>query len=86
LLEPSLSQEIELQAVNRVHRLGQTKECQFLSYVAMGTVDERVTKLRTLKGQPRVIGESAPAGGGNEHMPHHTSFRILFGADENNFS
>jgi superfamily II DNA or RNA helicase len=85
LLEPALSQEVELQAVNRVHRLGQTKECLFLSYVAMGTVDERVTRLRTMKGQPRVIGEAAPAGGGNEQMPHHTSFRILFGANESDY-
>lgn len=80
LLEPSLSQETELQAVDRVRRIGQTRPTKILTYVAMGTVDERVTKMRIMKGQAAAIGMPAPKDG-NEIISHATSYRMLFGVE-----
>lgn len=52
LVEPLVHSAVELQAVGRVHRIGQTKEtCVFQYYVA-NTVDQRVAELRGVSWYP----------------------------------
>lgn len=62
LFEAGLDMAIELQAVNRIHRIGQTRQVETLTYVAEGTIDERMTDVRKRRGQPRVVGESIQPG------------------------
>jgi hypothetical protein len=78
LLEPSLSQEIERQACDRVHRIGQTRQVTILTYIAKGTIDERIAELRRMRGQAPAIGEHAPPSG-YESLSHITVYRQLFG-------
>ncbi|OWZ23211.1 hypothetical protein PHMEG_0001924 [Phytophthora megakarya] len=45
LIEPLLSASIEAQAVNRVHRLGQTRETRVHRFIVQGSVEERIFRL-----------------------------------------
>lgn len=42
LLEPSFSAAIEAQAINRIHRIGQTKPCFVHRLVTRGTIEEQI--------------------------------------------
>eukprot|EP01083_Nonionella_stella_P187566 689472_1 len=46
LLEPSLNEAIELQAIDRVHRVGQTKPTFVHRYFMKGTVEENILRQR----------------------------------------
>jgi hypothetical protein len=46
LVEPLLDRGVEAQAINRVHRLGQTKETWVHHFIVRGTVEERILSLR----------------------------------------
>ncbi|GMF10218.1 unnamed protein product [Phytophthora lilii] len=45
LIEPFLSSSIEAQAVNRVHRLGQTQRTRVHRFIVQNTVEERIYRL-----------------------------------------
>ncbi|KAI9985703.1 hypothetical protein PInf_005102 [Phytophthora infestans] len=45
LIEPLLSSSIEAQAVNRVHRLGQTRQTRVHRFIVQGSVEERIFRL-----------------------------------------
>ncbi|KAG6959234.1 hypothetical protein JG687_00008927 [Phytophthora cactorum] len=45
LIEPLLSTSIEAQAVNRVHRLGQTRQTRVHRFIVQGSVEERIFRL-----------------------------------------
>jgi len=45
LLEPLLDTGLELQAINRVHRIGQTKQTEVHRLVCKGTVEEKIHQL-----------------------------------------
>ena len=49
LVEPLINSVIELQAVSRIHRLGQTKPTFVWLYTVNGTVEERVVELSSQK-------------------------------------
>jgi hypothetical protein len=49
-----------------------------LTYIAKGTIDERIAELRRMRGQAPAIGEHAPPSG-NESLSHVTVYRQLFG-------
>uniref|UniRef100_V5EYQ5 Uncharacterized protein n=2 Tax=Kalmanozyma brasiliensis (strain GHG001) TaxID=1365824 RepID=V5EYQ5_KALBG len=51
ILEPLLNTSIELQAIGRVHRIGQTKETHIWCYYVKDTVEERILALSAYKGQ-----------------------------------
>uniref|UniRef100_H3G7S2 Helicase C-terminal domain-containing protein n=1 Tax=Phytophthora ramorum TaxID=164328 RepID=H3G7S2_PHYRM len=42
LVEPLLSNSIEAQAVNRVHRLGQTRRTRVHRFIVQGSIEERI--------------------------------------------
>jgi len=46
LLEPSLNEAMELQAIDRVHRVGQTKKTFVHRYFVKGTVEENILRQR----------------------------------------
>lgn len=51
ILEPLLNTSQELQAIGRVHRIGQTKETNIWCYYVKDTVEERILALSAYKGQ-----------------------------------
>ncbi len=51
ILEPLLNTSIELQAIGRVHRIGQTKQTHIWCYYVRDTVEERILALSAYKGQ-----------------------------------
>lgn len=51
ILEPLLNTSLELQAIGRVHRIGQTKETNIWCYYVKDTVEERILALSAYKGQ-----------------------------------
>lgn len=51
ILEPMLNTSLELQAIGRVHRIGQTKQTNVWCYYVKDTVEERILALSAYKGQ-----------------------------------
>ncbi len=51
ILEPLLNTSLELQAIGRVHRIGQTKETNIWCYYVKDTVEERILALSGYKNQ-----------------------------------
>lgn len=51
ILEPLLNTSLELQAIGRVHRIGQTRETNIWCYYVKDTVEERILALSAYKGQ-----------------------------------
>ncbi|KAJ9477921.1 putative ATP-dependent helicase IRC20 [Pseudozyma hubeiensis] len=51
ILEPLLNTSQELQAIGRVHRIGQTRETNVWCYYVKDTVEERILALSAYKGQ-----------------------------------
>lgn len=49
LCEPMVNLSFELQAVNRIHRIGQTKETSVWSFIIEGTIEESIAYLGTKK-------------------------------------
>lgn len=62
LLEPCLNVALELQAVNRVHRIGQTKEVHVKYLVMKDSVEERIMDLNKDKRNAANSGAAAAAG------------------------
>ncbi|UZJ54158.1 hypothetical protein CBS101457_003478 [Exobasidium rhododendri] len=59
LLEPLVNHSIELQAIGRVHRIGQTMETKVYIYQVNDTVEERVIHLASGRGQSLVTRENS---------------------------
>eukprot|EP00178_Gracilaria_changii_P002072 TRINITY_DN13092_c0_g1_i1.p1 TRINITY_DN13092_c0_g1~~TRINITY_DN13092_c0_g1_i1.p1 ORF type:complete len:1313 (+),score=203.21 TRINITY_DN13092_c0_g1_i1:114-3941(+) len=57
LFEVGVDYALEMQAVNRIHRIGQTRSVETLTYVTEGTVDERIMTVRRKRGLPRYFGD-----------------------------
>jgi hypothetical protein len=62
-----------------VRRIGQTKPTTILTYVATDTVDDRVCRIRMMRGHAACTGEQIPTTDGNEHIPHRVRFCMLLG-------
>ncbi|GAA6018304.1 hypothetical protein JCM10207_000797 [Rhodosporidiobolus poonsookiae] len=65
LVEPLLHPSLELQAVARVHRIGQRNNTIVYQFVASDTVDERVSELRARQGTSLFL-EDAQANASKE--------------------
>lgn len=80
LFEVGFKVAIELQAVNRIHRIGQTRPVETLTYVAKGTIDERIVEVRKRRGQPGVVGEDVEGGG--QELSTLEVYRAMFAYEE----
>lgn len=63
LLEPLLNVHQELQAVNRIHRVGQVRATFVHKYVLQGTIEERIVAVQ--EGSLRSGNRSGGAGSGS---------------------
>lgn len=77
LFEVGLKMATELQAVNRVHRIGQTRPVKTLTYVTEKSVDERMLAIRARQGQPRYVGDVSPSTS-SENLSTLEIYRHLF--------
>ena len=77
LMKPCINEGTELQAVNRIHRMGQTKSVRIVTLAMKGTVEERMLQLRRERevaaaqgtgdeaaAEPEVRGRGRGGGGG----------------------
>eukprot|EP01048_Picozoa_sp_COSAG05_P004013 COSAG05_NODE_201_length_14387_cov_59.959476_7_plen_2387_part_00 len=46
LMEPCVNEGTELQAINRIHRMGQTREIKIITFAMKNSIEERVLQLR----------------------------------------
>jgi len=63
LLDTVMNEGTELQAVNRIHRLGQTKNVKITHFVIQDSIEARILHLRTSK-KKRDSGAKKPAADG----------------------
>eukprot|EP00741_Cyanophora_paradoxa_P003533 tig00000711_g3431.t1 len=63
ILEPCVNVGTEEQAINRIHRIGQTREVNVKILWLRGTVEERILQVRTRLKQAAPEEAEAPAGG-----------------------
>lgn len=61
-LEPALNRGMELQAIGRVHRLGQTRPVSVVHLIARGTVEERIREFRDLDTSDETAGATKIGG------------------------
>lgn len=81
LFDVGLDNALELQAVNRTHRIGQTRAVRTLTYVTEGTVDERIMDVRRKRGLPRYFGDTESTennGNGEEKLSKMEELRCLY--------
>ena len=57
LVEPLLQPALELQAIARIHRIGQTQDTTVFQYVVNNTVDERIALLSLEKKNHRLFAQ-----------------------------
>lgn len=60
LFEVGLKMSEEGQAVNRIHRIGQTRDVKTLTYVTEDSIDDRTMEIRAQQGQARFFGDTDP--------------------------
>lgn len=65
LVEPSLNPSVEAQAVNRVHRIGQTAETVVFKFLMRDSVEQAIDELTTHAGDTdgTLAREAVPSGG-----------------------
>eukprot|EP00644_Phytophthora_capsici_P002959 jgi/Phyca11/541456/estExt2_Genewise1Plus.C_PHYCAscaffold_70035 len=60
LIEPLLTPSVEAQAVNRVHRLGQTQQTRVHRFIVQDSVEERIFRLgHTLRANSAGVGQTS---------------------------
>lgn len=59
LLEPLLNHALELQAIGRVHRIGQIRPTHVYGYMVHDTVEERMVGLAATRGQSLYLDDAA---------------------------
>ena len=64
LMEPCINEGTELQAMNRIYRMGQTKKVKIITFVSKGSIEERLLQLRQERKDQAVASGSAADGDG----------------------
>ncbi|KAI7898240.1 SNF2 family N-terminal domain-containing protein [Cokeromyces recurvatus] len=91
IVEPVLNESLEKQAINRIHRIGQTKETDVFWYIIQDTIEERIQAIHDVKREhhrndkKRVTEErvelSKVSEGGGEYV-NNDDLRRCFTSDE----
>ncbi|KAJ3170203.1 hypothetical protein HDU88_008830 [Geranomyces variabilis] len=87
LIEPVVNAALEAQAINRVHRIGQTRETTVWRYIIANTIEERVAALTHRPGADATRSATAPvialnsrASGDGERVDKKDVEWCLFGS------
>jgi superfamily II DNA or RNA helicase len=75
LYDPWWNPAVEAQAIDRAHRLGQSREVTFYRYVCVNTIEERIL---TLQDQKRAMAASILDDAGGERGAHITEDDLRF--------
>ncbi|KAI8609158.1 SNF2 family N-terminal domain-containing protein [Chytriomyces sp. MP71] len=78
LVEPVVNRGLEMQAINRVHRIGQTKKTYVYRYIVKNTIEERVYAIMGGEGSLSAKTETKSKGGGEFVQDMDVEF-CLFG-------
>ncbi|TMW56648.1 hypothetical protein Poli38472_006658 [Pythium oligandrum] len=84
IMEPSWNPSIENQAVDRAHRVGQTRRVRVVRFIMKNTIEERVVALQKKKKEiaATTLGDSTrnagPNGSGRETRLSRDELRLLF--------
>lgn len=69
ILEPILNEATELQAISRVHRIGQKEETSVWNFMVRNTVEENIMKYKSvLDGRKNELRKRVEMEGDNEHL------------------
>jgi DNA repair protein RAD5 len=74
-----VEQAIEQQAIDRVHRLGQTKPVFVTRYIIKGTVEKRIMKIQRTK---TALINASLSGAGKDKRVALADIKKIFGLDE----
>ncbi|ORY49442.1 hypothetical protein BCR33DRAFT_763220 [Rhizoclosmatium globosum] len=79
LVEPVVNPGVEMQAINRVHRIGQTKETNVYRYIIQNTIEGRVYTLlnRDTQALTEVKKETKDMGGGEYVVDDDVAWCLL---------
>ncbi|KAJ3385204.1 hypothetical protein HDU80_000741 [Chytriomyces hyalinus] len=84
LVEPVVNPNLEMQAINRVHRIGQTKETFVYRYIIKDTIEERVCALVNRRASTNLNAptktETSSKGGGEFVRDNDVEY-CLFGVE-----
>ena len=84
LMEPSWNPGTEEQALNRIHRIGQTKPVTVTKLIADGTIEQNISQLcerkRALSGY--CFGDGGAGGGGGDGRLRTADLLALFAPEE----
>lgn len=73
------NEAIEQQAIDRVHRLGQTKPVFVTRYIIKGTVEKRIMKIQRTK---TALINASLSGAGKDKRVALADIKKIFGLDE----
>ena len=54
IVEPLMNESVEEQAINRIHRIGQTLPTFVHRYIIEATIEERIMAVRSEQGRPGI--------------------------------
>lgn len=79
IMDPNYNPGVEIQAIHRLHRLGQTKPVTVKKFIAANTIEEKVEELRSLKASMSgYCFDDAPGGiGGSPRVAHRLTLQEL---------
>jgi len=85
LMEPSLNPSVEAQAINRVHRIGQTRETHVLKLLMAGSVEQTIDQMgnEERRGEVVATGADALTRQGKEALSVQKLLHVLNLSDDN---
>ena len=76
--EPQYNPGVEQQAIDRVHRLGQTRDVEIVHYIMSGTVEEKILDLQEKKKELAKMSLDKKMRKGEEAKERIEQLKMLF--------